>query len=223
MSRRTYQQYCGIAHALDLVGERWTLLIARELLTGPKRFKDLKRGLPGISPNLLSTRLQFMKDEGLIEEAMLPPPASTEGYRLTDLGEDLEPVLVALGQWGLKTLGRPDPEDSFNPEWLLISLEGFFQPEAAEGLREVHEYRIDETVLHTRIADGTITTTLGPAPDPTFTLDTDSDTFLAAMTGAATWDQAFEEDRATLTGSREAFDRLGTLFDLSDVEASFST
>lgn len=222
MSRRTYQQYCGIAHALDLVGERWTLLIVRELLTGPKRFKDLESGLPGISPNLLSKRLQFMEEKDLIEKRMLPPPASTEGYQLTELGRDLEPVLVALGQWGLETLGRPSSDDVFNPEWLLLSLEGFFRPDRARALREVHEYRIGDTVFHTRIVDGSITTTLGSAANPTFVLETDADTFLAAMTGADTWEEAFREERARLEGSEESFRRLDELYDLSDLGASFS-
>lgn len=222
MSRRTYQQYCGIAHALDLVGERWTLLIVRELLTGPKRFKDLQSGLPGISPNLLSKRLQFMEEKGLIEKSMLPPPASTEGYELAELGCDLEPVLVALGQWGLKTLGRPSSDDEFNPEWLLLSLEGFFRPDRARGLREVHEYRIGDTAFHTRIVDGSITTTLGSAADPTFVLETDAETFLAVVVGDEEWNDAFEDDRAHLEGSEQSFERLDKLYDISELDASFS-
>lgn len=222
MSRRTYQQYCGIAHALDLVGERWTLLIVRELLTGPKRFKDLQSRLPGISSNLLSKRLQFMEQEGLIEKSMLPPPASTEGYELTQVGRDLEPGLVALGKWGLRTLGRPSPDEEFNPEWLLLSLEGFFRPDRARGLREVHEYRIGETVFHTRIADGSITTTLGSAGDPTFVLETDAETFLGVVVGDEEWDEAFDDGRAHLEGSAESFERLDELYDLSELDASIS-
>lgn len=221
MSKRRYHQYCGIAHALDLVGERWTLLIVRELLTGPKRFKDLEAGLPGISTNLLSTRLRFLQEKDIAERRVLPPPASTEAYALTELGQDLEPVVVELGRWGIQTLGRPEPEDAFHPLWLLLSLEGYFVPERATGLREVHEYRIGDTVFHARIHDGSITTAQGPGPSPDFVLTTDEDTFLDVMVGTMSWDDAFAADRATLTGSRAAFDRLDELFDLSELKESF--
>lgn len=221
MSKRRYHQYCGIAHALDLVGERWTLLIVRELLTGPKRFKDLEAGLPGISTNLLSTRLQFLQEKGIAERRTLPPPASTEAYALTVLGQDLEPVVVELGRWGIQTLGRPEPDDAFHPPWLLLSLEGYFVPERAADLREVHEYRIGDTVFHARIHDGSISTAQGPGPSPDFTLTTDEETFLDVTVGTMSWDEAFAADRATLTGSRDAFDRLDELFDLSELEESF--
>ena len=221
MSARRYNQYCGIAHALDLVGQRWSLLIIRELLTGPKRFKHLKAGLEGISSNLLSTRLKELQDRGIIEQRTLDPPASTEAYVLTELGSDLEPVLLELGRWGIKTLGRPDPERSFHPPWLLLSLEGYFVPERAEGIREVYQFEIGETVFHVRIRDGTISTELGPASAPDFTLRTDEQTFLEAVTGSTTWEEAFDAERAVLEGNHEAFDRLEKLFDLSELEASF--
>jgi DNA-binding HxlR family transcriptional regulator len=203
------------------VGERWTLLIVRELLTGPKRFKDLTAGLPGISSNLLSARLKSLGEHGIVEQKTLPPPASTEAYALTTLGEELEPVVVALGQWGIQTLGRPAPDDAFHPPWLLLSLEGYFVPERAQDLREVHEYRISDTVFHVRIHDGSIATAQGPGPSPDFVLTTDKHTFLEVVTGAMTWDDAFERGLATLSGSRTSFDRLDELFDLSELEGSF--
>lgn len=221
MSKRSYHQYCGIAHALDLVGERWTLLVIRELLTGPKRFKDLEAGLPGISTNLLSARLKFLREKGIVERRVLPPPASTEAYALTDLGQDLEPVVIALGRWGIQTLGRPGPDDTFRPLWLLLSLEGYFVPARAAGLREMHEYRIGDTIFHAHIHDGTITTAQGPGTSPDFVLTTDEETFLEVIGGTMSWDEAFAENRATLTGSRDAFDRLDELFDLSELENSF--
>src|ERR671921_1724366 len=107
MSKRSYNQYCAVARALDIIGERWTLLIVRELLTGPKRFKDLLEGLPGIGTNLLATRLKDLEGNGILRRATLPPPAGSKVYELTGLGRELEQVVVALSQWGSKLLGSP--------------------------------------------------------------------------------------------------------------------
>lgn len=106
-TRRSYRQYCGIARALDVVGERWTLLVIRELMTGPKRFKDLLDGLPGIGTNLLTARLKQLEEDGLLRRTILPPPAKVPAYELTPLGQRLEPVLSTPGDWGQELLGPP--------------------------------------------------------------------------------------------------------------------
>jgi len=108
---RRYDQYCPIAGALDLVGERWTLLIVRELLLGPARFTDLRTGLPGVPPNLLSTRLRELEAEGLVARRELPPPAARTVYELTEDGRALEPVLRALVRWGMSRMAPPDGID----------------------------------------------------------------------------------------------------------------
>src|SRR5689334_24950673 len=100
MNNRTYNQYCGLAYALDIVGERWTLLIVRELVAGPRRFKDLLEGLPGVSTNLLAERLKGMEQQGLIRRRRLAPPAGSAVYELTAIGQALEPMLIELGRWG---------------------------------------------------------------------------------------------------------------------------
>src|SRR5215217_7201539 len=117
MSRRSYRQYCAMARALDVLGERWTLLIVRELLTGPKRFKDLLGGLPGIGTNLLAGRLKELEGEGLLRRTTLPPPAGSAVYELTGRGRDLEPVLMGLARWGVDLLGEPRPGEAFKPAW----------------------------------------------------------------------------------------------------------
>ena len=99
MAKRSYGQYCGLAHALDLIGERWSLLLIRELMTGPKRYKDLLKRLPGIGTNLLAQRLKFQEEQGILERRHLPPPASTDAYVLTDLGRSLHPVLQSICRW----------------------------------------------------------------------------------------------------------------------------
>lgn len=104
MSQRSYRQICGVAQALDLVGERWTLLVLRELLLGPKRFGALREALPGLGPNLLSARLQALTDAGIVERVELPPPARVPAYALTPRGEALRPVVEALAVWGFELL-----------------------------------------------------------------------------------------------------------------------
>src|SRR5690348_11617273 len=119
---RSYGQYCSIARALDLVGDRWTLLIVRELLLrGACRFTDLKTGLPGIATNLLSTRLKELEDAGLFSREDAPPPIATALYTLTEEGLALEPVLKALGLWGLRFMDVERPGDAFQARWLAYA------------------------------------------------------------------------------------------------------
>src|ERR687884_1369381 len=100
MTARSYRQFCGIARALDLVGERWALLVVRELVIGPKRFTDLRQGLPGIATNVLSQRLRQLERDGVVARRTLPPPAASTVYELSDYGQELVPILLALGRWG---------------------------------------------------------------------------------------------------------------------------
>jgi len=213
MSKRSYGQYCGLAHALDLIGERWSLLIIRELMTGPKRYKDLLKRLPGLGTNLLANRLQFMEQEGLLERRLLPPPASTEAYDLTALGGALEPVLLALAQWGHQTLPPPDKKTVHFASWSVLAMKAVFRPDQANGMDDAYEYRIDDEVFHAQVRNGTLTTSQGPAHHPDFVLTTDGDTFLALVSGALHVNDAL--DRMTLTGDREAFTRSLALFDLA--------
>jgi DNA-binding HxlR family transcriptional regulator len=122
MDRRSYNEYCGVAKALDVVGERWTLLIVRNLTLGPLRYSDLLRGLPGITTNLLAKRLKDMEEGGLIERVR---GAATDGgfaYRLTTLGAELEPVVHALGKWGWRWMGQPGKGEHRSVDWLLVAL-----------------------------------------------------------------------------------------------------
>jgi DNA-binding HxlR family transcriptional regulator len=122
MPRRSYDQYCGLARALDVLGERWTLLVIRNLLLGPQRYSELLRGLPGITTNLLAKRLQEMEAEGLIERASTSGGDSTSAYRLTLLGQSLEPAIHALGRWGWQRMGKPSARDRRSIDWLLVAL-----------------------------------------------------------------------------------------------------
>ena len=126
MVKKTYQQYCAIAHALDLIGDRWTLLIARNLLAGPRRFSDLMKGLPGISTNILTDRLKSLDEHNIVVIRELPPPAASTVYQLTPSGYGLAETLGALARWGATTLGAPTTDHRIVAESVLFMLQGVF-------------------------------------------------------------------------------------------------
>jgi DNA-binding HxlR family transcriptional regulator/putative sterol carrier protein len=179
MPKRSYDQFCPAARALDVLGERWTLLIIRELLLGPKRYTDLVAGLPGIGPNVLAERLRHLQGAGVVERRTLPPPAASAVYELTPLGHGLRPVVLSLMTWGLHFLGAPRPDDSSNPGSLLQLLEAGADHDAARGVRESYQFRVDGAVMHVEVDDGRVEARQGPAADPALVSTTDFDTFLA--------------------------------------------
>ena len=142
MSKR-YDQYCPVAHALGLVGERWSLLIVRELLHGPKRYTDLAGSLPGIGTNILAARLKELESCGLVTKHRLEPPAASMVYELTPYGLELKSVMRSLALWGLRTIGPPTDEDDFAPGWLYGALDTVFAPAAPAGS---FEFRIGREI-----------------------------------------------------------------------------
>ena len=137
MSKR-YDQYCPVAHALGLVGERWALLIVRELLHGPQRYTDLTANLPKIGTNILSSRLKDLEACGIVAKRRLPPPAASQVYELTEYGQALKPVIRELAIWGIRSLGPPSLEDAPAPHWLEHALDTVFAPVAPPGSFEFH-------------------------------------------------------------------------------------
>ena len=130
---KSYEQYCPMAHALDLVGERWSLLVLRELMHGPKRYTDLTEGLPGIGTNILASRLRDLEVAGLIAKRTLPPPAASRVYELTDYGRELRSVMRELALWGARSLGPPTHEDELFPGWLANAIDIVLGPIAPPG------------------------------------------------------------------------------------------
>jgi DNA-binding HxlR family transcriptional regulator len=173
MTTRTYGQYCGVARALELVGERWALLIVRDLILGPRRFTDLQRGLGKVPSNVLSSRLKELEESGVIERRALPRPSGAIVYELTEYGRALEPIVIALLQWGARSLGDPRPDDSFSVNSFLLGLRVSFRPEAARDLNATYEIRMEGEPFNVRIADGELELGEGPAEDPDLTIDTD--------------------------------------------------
>lgn len=212
MARRSYQQNCALALALDRVGERWTLLLLRELLTGPKRFKELLKNLPGIGTNLLATRLKELERAGLLLRRTLPPPAGSSVYDLTNAGRSLEPALLALARWGAQFAGWPRKGYAYRANWVAVGLMYRFRPEAAEGVRETYQYEIDGEVFHACIGDGNCEVHQGPGQSPAFRLVTNTGTLMRLATGEFVLEQAVKSRRLRLEGSRKAFARSLEIF-----------
>ena len=209
MTKRTYDQFCGLARALDLVGERWTLLIVRDLGLGPQRYSDLLAGLPGIGSGLLAERLKRLEEQGIVRKGHLPPPANVSVYELTEEGDELRRAMLPLAVWGARHLDDPDGELLFRADWMLVTIESLFDPERAEGVRESYEFHIGDEVIHVRIADGRIETRRGPVPGGAdLVVESDRQTFLEVGTGRLAVADAVAQGRGTiLSGSAEALQR----------------
>ncbi|MGH2718666.1 MAG: winged helix-turn-helix transcriptional regulator [Actinomycetota bacterium] len=212
MPKRSYGQFEGLATALDAVGERWTLLVVRELLLGPRRYKDLLEGLPGIGTNLLATRLKALQAEALVDRRVLPAPAGSTVYELTERGRSLEPALVALAQWGLAGMEEPKPTDVLCPGWGVLAFKAVFRPEAAAGVHETFQFDIAGDVFHLRVDDGMLVGTQGPAPAPDLVFETDLPTLLAIGGRQLSPADAVVTGRATMTGTARAAARIVELF-----------
>jgi DNA-binding HxlR family transcriptional regulator len=207
-----------MARALDVVGERWALLIVRELLLGPKRFKDLLAALPAMGANRLTERLRDLEHDGVLDRRTLPAPADgVPVYALTDRGERLRPALVCLGAWGL---GLPVDDPRIDPataraELLALGLAGTAPPELTRGVRELHEFRIGDERFHLSLRDGELIPRSGPAPlPPDVRVVTDFETFLALGAGRLTPARAVQEGRAQITGADDAVARAFAILDL---------
>lgn len=202
MTTRSYAQYCGLAYALDLVGERWALLVVRDLLHGPRRFTDLARGLQGIPSNVLSARLRELEENGIVARRVLPRPDGSVVYELTPYGRELEEIVLAFGRWGARSLGPVREGDALAPSALLVALQASFQPEAARALRACYELRIGPVAVHAVVDDGALTLGDGPLADPDLVLETD-DTLVGLLNGELTAEQALADGRLAVRGDAE--------------------
>ena len=186
------------------------MLLVRELLTGPKRFKDLLEGLPGIGTNLLAARLKALEGEGIVGRATLPPPAGSNVYELTELGRSLEPVIMALSRWGAGLLGVPREGDDMRPGWAAVALRSAVGP-GAGGPSGTYEFRIDGEVFHLRVGDGEaeeVEVRQGPAPAADLVVVGDTETFLAVVSGRSSPEEAVESGALRVEGGEENQDAL---------------
>jgi DNA-binding HxlR family transcriptional regulator/putative sterol carrier protein len=212
LARRSYDQYCAVATTLDVVGERWTLLVIRELLPGPKRYKDLLEGLPGIGTNLLAARLKDLEAAGAIQRRVLPPPAGAAVYELTDSGRELEPVVLDLARWGLKRMEQPRRRESFRPDWYGVAMCAAFRPDAAKGVRETYECRIGTDVFHLRVHDGRARVAQGPATSPDLIIEADFKSLHAVVSRRLPPMEAIESGKVEIRGDPAALRRCVEIF-----------
>jgi DNA-binding HxlR family transcriptional regulator len=212
---RTYDDGCAAAHALDLVGERWALLVVRELLLGPKRFTDLRAGIPKASPNVLAQRLRELERAGVVRRRKLPPPAASRVYELTEWGEELEPVIIRLGRWGARSPSKPCDAE-LGVDSLILSFRTMFDPRAADGLKASYELRLGEDRFHVVVGDGHFEIARGNADRPDATIETDAGTLAALVYDGRRLEEALRAGDVEVEGDESALARFLTLFPLPE-------
>ena len=205
---KRYGQYCPVAHALDQIGDRWALLIVRELMLGQRRFTDLSEALPGIGSNILTSRLRGLETAGIVRKTKLPPPWGVSVYELTELGRQLDDVMRSLAQWGAKTLGAPAAEDC----WSMYAVHARFRPEVAvDGIYEVR-FEGGETIS-LEVKGGELSAAKLPAEAPTLSVELAAETLHRLIEGTQSVRSAVSEGRATLrVGSQRELAQLVAMF-----------
>jgi len=211
MKIRSYGKICGLAHALELVGERWALVLVSDLIRGPKRFSDLQRGQPRIPSNVLSARLKELEEAGIVRRRALPRPATGVGYELTEYGRDLEDIVLRLGLWGARSMPEPGPEDIATADTLILALRSTFHPEAASDLRAGYELRFGELAVHARVDHGELEVDEGPLPGADLVLEP-GESFHPLLTGALDPDEAIESGCVRVEGKPELLERFVEVF-----------
>jgi DNA-binding HxlR family transcriptional regulator len=215
VGKRRYDEGCAVAHALDLVGERWALLIVRELLLGPKRFTDLRGGMPGTSADILAQRLRELTDAGVVRRKKLPPPAASEVYELTEWGTDLEPIVTHLGRWGSRSASF-NPEADSSVDSIVLSLRALFDAKVAQRFSATIGLRLSGNDFTIGIDRGELQLARAEAVHPDATLDTDRPTLAALLYGGRPVEEAVAAGDLTITGKTDVIKRFLRLFPLPD-------
>jgi DNA-binding HxlR family transcriptional regulator len=211
---RSYNQYCAVARGLDIIGERWTLLIIRDLLVGPKRYKDLLDGLSGIGTNLLAARLRELEKEGIVRRTVLPPPAASTVYELTETGQALEPAIGAIGRWGARFLGSPRETDMFPIDGYMVAMRISFKAGEAAGIDQTYELRVGGRIFEIRVAHGECTITQGQARDPDAVLKMDIFALHRLLKEGVAPREALANGEVTVSGDEKALSRFVKMFAL---------
>ena len=211
MATRTYGQYCGFARALEMVGERWAMLVVRDLLVGPKRFTDLHHGLPGIPTNILTARLKELEEAGVVRRRVLPPPERSVIYELTEYGAELEDVVVHLGRWGAKSLGEPRRDETVTADSLVVALRTIFHPEASRGTRIGYELRVGDIVINACVQNKKAEVAKGPLPKPDLVIEA-GPAIKKLLAGEVSPAEAIKSGSIHITGKREFLERFAEMF-----------
>jgi DNA-binding HxlR family transcriptional regulator len=213
-TKRTYGDACGVARALDVVGERWALMVVRELLLGPKRFTDLREGLPGVSTDVLAQRLRELEQAEVVRRRKLPPPVAAQVYELTPKGQALETTILELGRWGGANADDPPEGQGMSLDSHVISLSALFDPALAEGLDARVDLRLGEYRFRAEVADGAFTVSRGAHAEPDATIAASPGELLALVRGTLELDAALAAGWVTVDGDVGLVRRFLTLFPL---------
>lgn len=213
MTQRSYGQFCAAAKALDVLGERWTLLVVRELLLGPRRFTDLLAALPGLGTSLLASRLKNLEAAGVIRRERLPPPAGSRVYQITDAGLGAGLVVKALADWGAQLLDTPGPEEVVRADWLALHLAVSAPAGAVAGVPETYQIHVGGDVLHIVLTGAGAQARSGPTPYlPDLVIRTDQAAFIDLSLGRAALADLVAAGRAHVTGDQGSVPRAARLF-----------
>jgi DNA-binding HxlR family transcriptional regulator len=204
---RSHEDGCGIAHASDLLGQRWALLVVRELLLGPKRFTDLRAGIPDISPNVLGQRLRELEESDIVQRRKLGPPAAVQIYELTEWGRELEPAVLALGLWASGSPAFPRGVE-MGPDSLVLALKSTFQPEKADGLDATYELLLGEIPFNISVKAGEFEAARGEAEGPEATISGDPNAIAGVVFGGKPLGKALDSGDVQIDGSRRAVNAL---------------
>lgn len=210
---RSYGQWCGVAKSLDVVGERWTLLVVRELLAGPQRYTDLRDQIPGIATDVLAARLRDLEEWGVVARRTLPPPAASKVYELTELGRGLAPVVHALARWGMKLLRDRADDEAFRPPWLAMALRGLLRTDVAADADLDIEFALGrEGVVRIRVEHGALRYVPDAVDDADVTIRAELGTLAELADGSLAVRDAMADGRLEVSGSRDAIRTYGHLF-----------
>lgn len=216
---KAYAQFCPVAHALELIGERWALLVVRELLNGPKRYTDLAEALPGIGTNILANRLRDLEQGGIVQKRRLPPPAAAQVYELTPYGEELREPLYALARWGARSLGPPTADDSLAPGWLVNAIRATCKSWEGEHAPTFELHGGAGEVVTVRFEDGE------PIVEPgsfgaDVVIETDPATLFCIASREHSVKEAVGAGAVRITGKRSDAERFLSLFSFEEPRAS---
>ena len=214
-SKRDYGQFCGLAGALNVIGERWTLLVVRELLLGPARFNELIDNLPGIGPNLLTERLRGLAERGLVAQQPVPGDGRAREYSLTPLGDQLRQPVLALARWGLQFLDEGDRTGATRAKWNFLAVQAMVVPDSVPDVDEVYEFQVADQVFSISVEGGEVSFGRGPVPDPDLAVECDTDTFVRIGARMLSPFQAIATGAVKITGSPEAAQRCTRMLGLT--------
>jgi DNA-binding HxlR family transcriptional regulator/putative sterol carrier protein len=218
-TKRSYGEACGVAHAGDLIGERWALLVIRELILGPKRFTDLRTGIPRISPNVLTQRLQELEDAGIVTRRKLPPPAASRVYELTPWGRELEMMMLQLGAWAARSPAFPRGAPA-GPDAMALMLKSLFDSAAAGSLRATYEVRLDDEPFLVEVSGGRIEIEHGGAENVDAVIEAAATTLPALISGELPLAKAVDAGSVKVGGSAAAVKRFLGLFAMPEPVAA---